>query len=130
MAPPSGGLRHAAALSADAQLPAQAEADRRDAALIEAGRKFMNSETGRCTECHQFRKKDEDATAPELTGYASREWLVGIISNPKHQRFYSIRNDRMPAFGEEKILDAHSIELIADWLRDDSSTNPTMAAKP
>jgi len=118
----------AAALSADAQQPGQAEADQRDVALIEEGRKFMASETGRCTECHQFRKKDEEATAPDLTGYGSREWLIGIISNPKHERLYGRRNDRMPAFGEEKILDAHAIEMIADWLR--GSETKTAAARP
>jgi ubiquinol-cytochrome c reductase cytochrome b subunit len=107
----------AAALSAEAQLPAQSEADKRDAALIEAGRQFMTSETARCTECHQFRKKDEEATAPDLTGYASRAWLVAFLHSPQHERFYGKRNDRMPAFGEEKILDQRSIELLADWLR-------------
>ena len=106
-----------AALAAEAQLPSLVEADKRDAALIDAGRAFMASDTARCTECHQFRKKDEDATAPDLTGYGSREWLIGIISNPKHERFYGPRNDRMPAFGEEKILDARAIALLADWLR-------------
>jgi len=120
----------AAALSAEAQLPGQAEADSKDTAVIEAGRKFMASETGRCTECHQFRKKDEDATAPDLTGYGSRDWLTGILSSPKHERFYGAKNDRMPAFGEEKILDATAIELLADWLRsppahqDHGSANP------
>jgi len=117
-----------AALSAEAQLPVQAEADKRDGALVEQGRAFMATETARCTECHQFRKKDEDATAPDLTGYASREWLVAIISNPKHDRFYGKRNDRMPAFGEDKILDARSIGLIADWLRD--GTAEVKLAKP
>jgi ubiquinol-cytochrome c reductase cytochrome b subunit len=111
----------AAALAAEAQLPSQNEIDERDRALIEEGRVLLASEEMRCTECHQFRKKDEDATAPDLTGYASREWLIGIISNPKHDRFYGARNDRMPAYGEEKILDARSIELITDWLR---STEP------
>jgi ubiquinol-cytochrome c reductase cytochrome b subunit len=111
-----------AALAAEAQLPALADADKRDAALIEEGRKFMTTDVARCTECHQFRKKDEDATAPDLTGYGSREWLIGIIANPKHERFYGTRNDRMPAFGEEKILDARSIELLADWLRGEGGT--------
>ena len=106
-----------AALSAEAQLPAQADADQRDATLIESGRAFIATDTARCTECHQFRKKDEEATAPDLTGYASREWLIGLISNPKHERFYGQRNDRMPAFAGEKILDAQAIGLIADWLR-------------
>ncbi len=107
----------AAALSAEAQLPAQTAADQRDAALLEEGRKFIASETGRCTECHQFRKQDHEATAPDLSGYGSRAWLISLISNPKHERFYGARNDRMPAFGEEKILNPRAIEMIADWLR-------------
>ncbi len=120
----------AAALSAEAQLPSQSDADEHDGVLIEEGRTFMASDTARCTECHQFRKKDEDATAPDLTGYMSREWLIGIISNPKHERFYGQRNDRMPAYGEEKILDAHSIGLIVDWLRSGETTKASVLAKP
>jgi len=53
--------------------------------------------------CHQFRVKDEEATAPDLTGYASREWLVQFLTNPGHDRFYGSHNDRMPAFGEKQI---------------------------
>jgi mono/diheme cytochrome c family protein len=71
----------------------------------------------RCTECHQFRKPDEDATAPDLTGYGSRGWLVSFISNPAHTRFYGRRNDRMPAFGEGQRLSAKEIGLLTDWLR-------------
>jgi len=108
-----------AALSAEAQLKAQREIDQREAALIKEGRALLAGTELRCTECHQFRKPDEDATAPELTGYGSRAWLISFINNPKHARFYSKRNDRMPAFGDEKILDAHAIGLLADWLRGD-----------
>ena len=36
--------------------------------------------------------------APDLTGYASREWLTAFISNPADERFYRDTNDRMPAF--------------------------------
>ena len=105
------------ALSAEAALRSQHSLDRNDTAGIEEGRKLMASETMRCTECHQFRKVDEDATAPDLTGYGSRDWLIGIITNPKHSRFYGNRNDRMPAFGEEKILNPQAVGLLADWLR-------------
>jgi len=107
-----------AALSAEAQLRAQLDADQRDAALIREGRKLIAGEM-RCTECHQFRAKDEDATAPDLTGYGSRDWLVGIIRNPAHPRYYGKRNDRMPAFGAgaSQILNAREINLLADWLR-------------
>ena len=107
------------ALSAEAGLKSQHDADRRDAAAIEEGRKLIESDTMRCTECHQFRKPTDDTTGPDLTGYGSRDWLIGIITNPKHERFYGKRNDRMPAFGEDQVLDAKTIGLIADWLRGD-----------
>ncbi len=105
------------ALSAEAQLQSQREIDKRDETLIAEGRALMSSEAMRCTECHQFHKKDEDATAPDLTGYGSRQWLTEMISNPAHEKFYGKRNDRMPAFGESKILDAPSIDLLVNWLR-------------
>ena len=53
-----------AAVSAEAQLPSQRELDRQDQTVIEEGRLLAASDDMRCTECHQFRKKDEDATAP------------------------------------------------------------------
>ncbi len=105
-----------AALSAEAQLKDQLAADQRDAALIEEGRALI-SNGSRCLDCHQFRKKDEDATAPDLTGYGSRRWLISFISNAAHPNFYGEHNDRMPSFGSEQILTAQAIGLIADWLR-------------
>ena len=108
-----------AALSAEAELKSLRKLDQRDAALIAEGRTLIASEAMRCTECHQFHKPDEDATAPDLTGYGSRDWLIDFISNPAHARFYSKRNDRMPAFGQDKVLDDHASGLIADWLRGD-----------
>ena len=94
------------------------------------GRALAANDTMRCTECHQFRKTDEDASAPDLTGYGSREWLIGFISDPAHDRFYSKRNDRMPGFAKEQILDAQSIQLLADWLRGDwyEASTPARAA--
>lgn len=105
------------ALSAEAELKSQREADRREAAIISEGRILITSEAMRCTECHKFRDQDDDPTAPDLSGYGSREWLINIISNPAHERFYGNRNDRMPAFGGNKVLDDHSVALIVDWLR-------------
>ena len=106
------------AVSAEAALPGQAELDVRDKALIEEGRTLARGSVN-CTDCHQFRKPDEDATAPDLTGWGSREWLVAIISNPAHTRFYGKRNDRMPAFAETGQLDGEKIGILADWLRGD-----------
>jgi ubiquinol-cytochrome c reductase cytochrome b subunit len=107
------------AVSAEAQLPSQTQIDKSDAAAIEEGRKLIHSEAMRCGECHQFQQKDEEATAPDLTGYGSKEWLTSFIKNPAHERFYGKRNDRMPVFGEEGRLEEHSLKLIVDWLRED-----------
>ena len=60
-----------------------------------------------------------------MTGYGSREWTIGIISNPAHKRFYGDGNDRMPAYAEDtnqpanNILRSREIELLTDWLRGD-----------
>jgi ubiquinol-cytochrome c reductase cytochrome b subunit len=105
-----------AAVSAEAQLKSQLSADERDKAIIQEGRELIQG-TLRCTECHQFHKADEDATAPDLTGYGSRRWLIGFISNPAHEEYYGKRNDRMPSFGRDQILREQEIGLIADWLR-------------
>ena len=104
------------ALSAQAQLKSQLAADQQDTAIVEEGRNLITSAL-RCTDCHQFHKKDEDATAPDLTNYGSRKWLINFINNPAHPDSYGDRNDRMPSFGAEQILTEQQIGLIADWLR-------------
>ncbi len=101
----------AAALSAEAQLPAQRKADQRDKELIAAGLKSIEV---MCVDCHRFHKA-KGGGAPDLTGYGSKEWLHGIIANPADPRFYGKSNDRMPAYRE--ILAAREIDLLADWLR-------------
>ena len=63
-------------------------------------------------------------SAPDLTGWGSREWLVGIITDPTHERFYGDSNDRMPSFGKADegaapMLTPQQIGLLADWLRGD-----------
>jgi ubiquinol-cytochrome c reductase cytochrome b subunit len=109
-------LKVIAAVSAEAQLPAQGASDIRDAASIAEGRALFQGDM-RCSECHQFRKQDEDATAPNLTGYGSREWIVGLLTDPGHPSYYGKSNDRMPAFGAKQMLDAPAMTLLADWLR-------------
>jgi len=107
-----------AALSAEAALPAQAQQDSQDAALIEEGRKAMGEMGLNCIDCHEFRGEGS-GTGPDLTGWGSREWTIGIIKNPAHKRFYDRRNDRMPAYGERQELTDKQIELVTDWLRGD-----------
>ena len=106
-----------AALSAEAHLRSQQTADARDTNVIKQGIEQLTGDIN-CVDCHEFRG-EPGATAPKLTGYGSREWLVQFLSNPGHNDFYGTNNDRMPAFGEKQILSAGQIGLIADWLRGD-----------
>lgn len=107
-----------AALSAEAKLKSQINADKIDAEIIKQGRVLITGDFD-CVDCHSFAKKYPDAIAPDLTGYGSRTWLMRFISNPNHADFYGKRNDRMPAFADKKILDPKQIGLLADWLRGD-----------
>jgi ubiquinol-cytochrome c reductase cytochrome b subunit len=44
---------------------------------------------------------------------------VNFLNNPAHPSRYGKLNDRMPAFGEKKILTEAQIGLVVDWLRGD-----------
>lgn len=112
----------AVALSAEAGQVA-AEPGSSTADDIKAGVTLMTDKFG-CLDCHHFRDKGELGSAPDLTGYGSREWLVGMIRNPLHERFYpEDHNDRMPAFAAEQgessgnLMTQREVEIIADWLR-------------
>ena len=56
---------------------------------------------------------------PDLTGYGSREWLLGFLDDPAHARFYAEGNDRMPAYGKDEKLTRKQLESIIDWLREE-----------
>jgi ubiquinol-cytochrome c reductase cytochrome b subunit len=105
-------------VSAESSLKSQRATDLGDATIIQQGRELLRTET-KCIDCHQFHKPDEDATAPDLTDYGSRNWLINFISDPAAPRFYGERNDRMPSFGKKQILNDREIALIVDWLRGD-----------
>ena len=89
---------------------------------IEKGRTLI-ADGERCGGCHKFGDNDmELGSAPDITGWGSKEWLVGIITDPTHERFYGDSNDRMPSFGKADegampLLTSQQIGLIADWLR-------------
>jgi ubiquinol-cytochrome c reductase cytochrome b subunit len=105
-----------AALSAEARLNSQRELDVREALAIADGKKALVGDTLGCKECHKFHDTG-DEVGPDLTGYASRDWMKALLNNPGHDRFFGSRNDRMPAFGEEKRLSTQEIGLIVDWIR-------------
>jgi ubiquinol-cytochrome c reductase cytochrome b subunit len=112
----------AIALSAEAKLPAQRTMDKQDAEKIEAGKKLIVNEEN-CVSCHKFHDAGELGSAPDLSGYGSREWLIGMIANPAQKRFYPDTNEGMPAFAEhegesaENLLSRKSLEMLVDWLR-------------
>ncbi len=109
------------AVSAEAGLRSQHDLDARDAQSIAEGRTLLGQSGFQCTQCHKFRDQGQLGDAPDLTGYGSRSWLIGIISNPAHARFYGKKNDRMPAYAAAdpaaNVLTDQDLGLLADWLR-------------
>jgi ubiquinol-cytochrome c reductase cytochrome b subunit len=109
-----------AALTADdkkaiaAALAAEAGKTAKDAVLIAKGKEIMQKT---CVNCHRFHDAGELGTAPDLTAYGSRDWLIDFISDPTHARFYPETNDRMPSFGKSNQLERDRIEMIVDWIR-------------
>ena len=78
---------------------------------------FGCDETG----CHKFYDKGAIGSATDLTGYMSREWLIGAIANIEDPRFYGSKNDSMPIYYVEgdadSALTSEEVELVVDFLR-------------
>jgi len=115
----------AAALSAEAKLPAQAGADNKDLDMIAAGQALI-ADSNNCAQCHHWRgDENRDSSVPDLEGYASTEWIRAFIANPNHERFYGTDNDRMPAFAKNADTDngntmsRKELDLLVRWLRGD-----------
>lgn len=113
----------ARALSAEAALAGQRDRDRADAAAIARGRELITGKLS-CTDCHHFYDAGELGSAPDLTGYGSREWLLGMIANPTGERYYGGElNDRMPCFAPDSqrphtnLLSPTELAVLVDWLR-------------
>jgi quinol-cytochrome oxidoreductase complex cytochrome b subunit/mono/diheme cytochrome c family protein len=109
----------AVALAAQAQRPprpGEAPLDKQD---IAEGIALIQEN---CTACHRFGGEGELGSAPDLTGYGSYEWMMGLVSDPTNERFYRDDNDRMPSFAldlqhpQNNNVSAREISLIVDWL--------------
>jgi hypothetical protein len=81
-----------------------------------------------CGQCHGTYEPNNRPViqAPDLRGYFSRDWLVGIIADPETKRFYGPPvgtdkgNDAMPAYhrnASEAVMSVTEIEILTDWLR-------------
>lgn len=127
-----------AALSAEAQLPEQRRTDEQDAALIAQGKDLIVRE---CARCHQFHGSGPTGQAPDLTGYGSRGWLIGLVASPEHVAFYGLRNDRMPQYIEDNLrpeknrISEVQLSVVVDLLRNDwpkpcADSNGTETAQP
>jgi ubiquinol-cytochrome c reductase cytochrome b subunit len=112
------------AVSAEAGLSYQAEADEADRALIDEGRELIASEEINCVRCHAFGGVLESDEAPVLIGWGSRDWLLGLMHDPTQVQYYGADNDGMPSFGVEGSLTRAQMELLADWLRRDWYVHP------
>lgn len=108
-----------AAISAEARLPRQAAADSADARAIEEGLASIGDESMPCGNCHVVHDLSDGDAGPDLTGWGSREWMLGMVHDPTGASYYGENNDRMPAFGVEARLSPEQIGLIVDWLRED-----------
>jgi ubiquinol-cytochrome c reductase cytochrome b subunit len=108
------------ALEAEAGLNRGTAADLEE--RIAAGRDAIVNEFA-CIDCHKFEDQGDLGLAPDLTDYASRDWLTAFISNPEHERFYPESNDRMPAFAASaenpamNRLTPEELAIIVSWLR-------------
>jgi ubiquinol-cytochrome c reductase cytochrome b subunit len=117
------------AVSSLAELPYQRQADEQDAAQIEQGMEVVLNELS-CIDCHTL-GEEEVGAGPDLTGYASAEWLTAFIRNPQTERFYYSEDNYdppeklMPGFAthpdepELNKLSDDEIELIVRWIRRD-----------
>ncbi len=78
-----------------------------------------------CITCHRLEHPDVRAKGlalgPDLTGYASQDWLREFIMDPSQSRFYSGDAQSMPKFGER--LTVQEIELLVDWILGVDVTN-------
>ena len=88
---------------------------------VAAGRTAIVEEFA-CVDCHKFHDDGALGLAPDLSGYASAEWLRAFVSNPEHERFYPDTNDRMPAFAASddpaaNRLSPAELDLLVAWLR-------------
>jgi ubiquinol-cytochrome c reductase cytochrome b subunit len=123
----------ALALASEAQMVKEPAPDLDE--RVSAGREAIVNEFA-CIDCHKFRDDGELGLAPDLTSYASRDWLTAFISNPEHERFYPETNDRMPAFAPNaddraaNRLTPEQLAMLVAWLRGEWYTQGATANSP
>jgi mono/diheme cytochrome c family protein len=111
-----------AAPSAQSERRAHEAGDKQDSSAVRNGVALIQMT---CTDCHRFGSEGSLGDAPDLNGYGSYEWMLGLLSDPTHERFYRDSNDRMPSFAEDLAhpekhkVNVRELSLIVDWIRGD-----------
>jgi mono/diheme cytochrome c family protein len=94
-----------------------------NAALVAQGGEVFKEE---CMDCHVFKGEGADTfDGPDMTGYASREWIEKQIAKP--EAIYGDLN-KMTAFAED--LDPHDITMLAKFLRQERANKPDTGPLP
>lgn len=95
-----------------------------DPDLVEIGKEFFvngSENASACADCHAMRIGDEEIAEgsgvgyPDLTGYASEEWLRSFINNPGADHNYGPDGNAMPAFA--KRVSERELDLLVNWLQ-------------
>ncbi|HMI90935.1 MAG TPA: c-type cytochrome, partial [Polyangiales bacterium] len=90
-----------------------------DAALVKQGEQVFRDT---CMDCHLYEGDGADVfEGPDMTGYASRNWILGQIRDPDALSQYGELND-MPSFAED--LDAQDQRMLAAFLRQQRFAKP------
>ena len=92
---------------------------RRRRASVQTGSALIGQEPINCTRCHAFGGVTESDDAPVLQGWGSKEWMLGMLHDPRQEAYYPGDEGEMPAFGAEEILTDAEMSLVVDWLRRD-----------
>jgi mono/diheme cytochrome c family protein len=90
-----------------------------DTALAKQGEEVFRD---KCMSCHLYQGGGADIfDGPDMTGYASRSWILGQIAHPEAPSQYGELNE-MPTFADD--LDPHDIEMLAGFLRQQRFQKP------
>ena len=65
-----------------------------------------------CIECHSLEGEGGN-TAPDLTAYGSKPWLIGLIQDPNAPKYYGNTNfDKMPEYILEEEVMSNLVEFL------------------
>ena len=93
-----------------------------DAALVKKGEQVFRDT---CMDCHLYKGEGADIfEGPDMTGYASRSWILNQIRDPGAASQYGELND-MPSFDDD--LDAQDLRMLSGYLRQQRFAKPAHA---